>query len=198
MKSLLILFGSFFIFSCSDYYQPTESAAVTAAIIQEYSKELDIVREQENLHIKNKRSVDLTIKSNEHSKDSHGNEKVISLKFNMLEWKQKSWGHHASDPVNLKAELSDEVLERVYLTIEALKLNQSYNKEFKSAGYTTYTASLNIDKKQIIDLEGGAAFNKDEVANNMLQLAGYLEYLANGNDDTFMKSTEKYIINKSE
>ncbi len=198
MKSLSLLFFSLLIFSCSDYYEPKESATVTAAIIQEYSEELDIIREHENLHIKNKRSVDLAIKSNEHSKDSHGNEIIISLKFNMLEWKQKSWGHHAADPVNLKAELSDEVLERVYLTIESLQLNHTYKKEFKAEGQTTYTAALKIDNKEIINLEGGTTFNNDEVSNKMHQLAGYMEYLAKGNGDAFMENTAKYSLIKSE
>ena len=115
------------------------------------------------------------------------------IKLNNLEFVETTWGKYVTEPIHLKLELTDTVLERVYGVIEQMELNHSIFEKFKNSGNVMYNASLKIDNKLVINLKGGRDLMNNQVASNLMLLADHLRNLANGDEDEFMQWSGKIM-----
>ncbi|MDC0230889.1 hypothetical protein OAK19_02900 [Aureispira] len=195
MRLLCFLSITIFYLSCGSNTETRPASADKQAVIKEIDEELMLNREEFYLRIKDKKSIELRINANEHSKKSHGKELLVKLNLNNLVLERTSWGKSVSEPTRFTLELSDIILERVYNTIERMGLNRSITKEYSDSGNVKYSVTLNIDKKEVINLTGGRDLMNNKVGSNLMLLANYLGKLANGGENEFMQWSEKFIDN---
>lgn len=194
MRFLTLSFLALFLFSCSSNSTEAETTTSTRTLAYQYGEKMKVTRTEEEASYEYiGQPFELKLSYNEHSKDSHGEERVIKLHDNLLTVSSKSWGHTKTEPIEAEIRLSEAQIVKLHTLMHALELDDELETYFPKEGSILHAATLTYGVEKVIHLQGGETFTSNKIATNMEVLVQALENLAQGDEQLFAVLLQKYI-----